>query len=71
MVLLGGDWLKLDDNGTGIRVPSGEGNGSGHRHTGPFQVVSAIPSIPITRGMPREWMHAHRTKLYDNMRGPD
>jgi type 1 glutamine amidotransferase len=65
----GGDRLMLDDNGKEVRVRSGQGDGSGHRYTGPFQVVVRDPDHPITRGMPREWMHA-RDELYDNMRGP-
>jgi type 1 glutamine amidotransferase len=65
----GGDRLKLDDDGKPVRVPSGEGDGSGHRYTGEFQVVVRDPDHPVTKGMPREWMHA-RDELYDNMRGP-
>jgi type 1 glutamine amidotransferase len=65
----GGDRLMLDDSGKEIRVPSGEGDGSGHRYTGLFQVAVRNPEHPITKGMPREWMH-DRDELYDNMRGP-
>jgi type 1 glutamine amidotransferase len=65
----GGDRLKLDDNGKEVRVPSGQGDGSGHRYTGEFQVVVRDPEHPVTKGMPKEWMHA-RDELYDNMRGP-
>ncbi|MCS6849982.1 MAG: ThuA domain-containing protein [Gemmataceae bacterium] len=64
-----GDRLKLDDTGALIRVPKGADEGSGHRYTGEFAVVIRDPQHPITRGMPREWMHA-RDELYDNMRGP-
>jgi type 1 glutamine amidotransferase len=65
----GGDRLMLDDRGKEVRVPNGEGDSSGHRYTGSFQVAVRDPDHPITRGMPREWMHA-RDELYDNMRGP-
>jgi type 1 glutamine amidotransferase len=65
----GGDRLLLDDSGKEVRIPSGEGDGSGHRYTGPFQVVVRDRSHPITKGMPAEWMH-NRDELYDNMRGP-
>jgi type 1 glutamine amidotransferase len=65
----GGARLLLDDAGKEIRIPSGEGDGSGHRYTGPFQVVVRNTDHPITKGMPREWMHA-QDELYDNMRGP-
>jgi type 1 glutamine amidotransferase len=65
----GGDRLKFDDAGKEVRVPKGQGDGSGHRYTGPFAVVVRDPEHPITKGMPREWMHC-RDELYDNMRGP-
>jgi uncharacterized protein len=61
--------LKVDEGGKVVIVPKGEDEGSGHRYTGPFQVVVRDASHPVTRGMPREWMHA-RDELYDNMRGP-
>jgi type 1 glutamine amidotransferase len=64
-----GERLKLDDKGTVIRVPKGEDQGSGHRYTGQFQVIVRDPEHPITKGMPREWLH-ERDELYDNMRGP-
>jgi len=65
----GGDRLSLDDEGKEVRTPSGSGDGSGHRYTGPFKVVIRDTTHPITKGMPREWMHAS-DELYDNMRGP-
>ena len=65
----GGDRLYLDDSGKEVRVPSGQGDGSGHRYTGPFTVTIRDPEHPVTKGMPREWLHA-RDELYDNMRGP-
>jgi hypothetical protein len=61
--------LKLDDSGKQIIVPKGGDLGSGHRYSGEFQIVVRDPSHPITKGMPREWMHT-RDELYDNMRGP-
>lgn len=64
-----GDRLKFSDLGKEIRVPKGEGDASGHRYTGTFSVVVREEDHPITKGMPREWMHA-RDELYDNMRGP-
>jgi hypothetical protein len=64
-----GDRLLIDDRGKEVRVSRGQGMGSGHRYTGPFQVVVRDPAHPVTKGMPREWMHP-RDELYDNMRGP-
>lgn len=65
----GGDRLYLDDSGKEVRVPKGQGDGSGHRYSGTFSVVVRDAEHPITKGMPREWMHAS-DELYDNMRGP-
>jgi type 1 glutamine amidotransferase len=65
----GGERLMLDDQGKEVRVPKGKGDSSGHRYSGPFQVVVRDGDHPITKGMPREWMHA-QDELYDNMRGP-
>ena len=65
----GGDRLYLDDAGKPVRVASGQGEGSGHRYTGPFSVVVRDPGHPVTKGMPQEWKH-NKDELYDNMRGP-
>ncbi len=64
-----GERLKVDASGREMRVPKGGDLGSGHRYTGPFQVMVRDPNHPITKGMPHEWLHA-RDELYDNMRGP-
>jgi type 1 glutamine amidotransferase len=65
----GGDRLILDDNGKAVRIASGQGDGSGHRYSGPFQVAIRDKDHPVTKGMPLEWMH-NNDELYDNMRGP-
>jgi len=65
----GGDRLFLDDAGKAQTVKSGEGDGSGHRYTGPFAVTVRDGDHPVTKGMPKEWQHV-RDELYDNMRGP-
>lgn len=64
-----GKRLKFDDQGNKVIVPKGQDENTGHRYTGEFSIVVRDPSHPITRGMPREWMHA-RDELYDNLRGP-
>jgi uncharacterized protein len=61
--------LKVDKDGKEVIVAKGEDLDSSHRYTGPFQVVVRDASHPVTKGMPREWMHAP-DELYDNMRGP-
>ncbi|MFO0969504.1 MAG: ThuA domain-containing protein [Gemmataceae bacterium] len=65
----GGDRLKFDDKGAPVKVPSGTGDGSGHRYSGKFAVTLRDKDHPITKGMPEEWMH-NNDELYDNMRGP-
>src|SRR5262245_14263886 len=65
----GGERLFLDDSGKEVKVANNEGDGSGHRYTGPFSVVVRNGDHPVTKGMPKEWMHA-QDELYDNMRGP-
>jgi type 1 glutamine amidotransferase len=64
-----GERLKVDDSGKEVRVAKGMDLGSGHRYTGKFAVVVRDPNHPVTKGMPKEWMHA-QDELYDNMRGP-
>ncbi|MCS7158948.1 MAG: ThuA domain-containing protein [Gemmatales bacterium] len=65
----GGDRVFLDEAGKLVRLPSGTGDGSGHRYTGEFTVVIRDLDHPITAGLPREWRHT-RDELYDNLRGP-
>lgn len=64
-----GPRLLLDEQEKPVKLAAGEGDNSGHRYTGEFQVVVRDLDHPVTRGMPREWMHA-KDELYDNMRGP-
>jgi type 1 glutamine amidotransferase len=64
-----GDRLTLDAEGKEVRVPKGKGPGAGHGAYHPFLVTLRDTEHPITRGMPREWMHAV-DELYHGMRGP-
>lgn len=64
-----GDRLIMDDSGKIVRVPRGKGPGSSHGPRHEFQVVIRNPDHPVTRGMPRVWMHA-KDELYHGMRGP-
>jgi len=65
----GGDRLFLDEESKSVRVPNGKGDSSGHRYSGPFTVTLRDETHPVTKGMPREWLH-NNDELYDNMRGP-
>lgn len=61
--------LTLDESGKQVRVPKGKGPGAGHGAYHPFLITLRDTEHPITRGMPREWMHAG-DELYHGMRGP-
>jgi hypothetical protein len=64
-----GDRLVVDDAGKEKRVPKGAGPGAGHGPQHPFKVTVRDPDHPVTKGMPREWLHA-QDELYQGMRGP-
>ncbi len=64
-----GSRLYLDDAGKEVIEPAGKGLGAGHRYTGPFTVTVRDGEHPVTKGMPKEWLHC-KDELYDNMRGP-
>ncbi|HEY7427069.1 MAG TPA: ThuA domain-containing protein [Gemmataceae bacterium] len=64
-----GERLTLDADGKEVRVPKGSGPGAGHGNYHPFLVTVRDTEHPITKGMPREWMHAG-DELYHGMRGP-
>ncbi len=63
-----GPYVYLDDKGSVVRdATAGKGGHHGKQH--PFQIVVRDDSHPITKGMPREWLHA-QDELYDKLRGP-
>jgi len=64
-----GGRLTLDTGGKEVRVPKGKGPGAGHGAYHPFLITVRDTDHPVTRGMPREWMHAG-DELYHGMRGP-
>jgi uncharacterized protein len=64
-----GDRLTLDENGKEVRVPKGTGPGAGHGERHPFLITLRDAEHPVTKGMPREWLHA-KDELYHGMRGP-
>lgn len=64
-----GDRLILDAAGKEVRVEKGKGPGAGHGKKHAFRVTVRDAEHPVTRGMPREWMHT-ADELYHGMRGP-
>lgn len=63
-----GPYVYLNDKGDVVRDAS-KGKGGHHGSQHPFQIVVRDDSHPITKGMPREWLHG-KDELYDMLRGP-
>lgn len=63
-----GPYIYLGEDGKVIRDDS-PGNGGHHGSQHPFSIVVRDTEHPITKGMPREWLHA-KDELYDKLRGP-
>lgn len=63
-----GDRLYVDEAGKEVRVPKGEGASTGETNH-PYPVIVRQAEHPITKGMPKEWLHA-KDQLMHNLRGP-
>jgi type 1 glutamine amidotransferase len=63
-----GPYVYLDEAGKVVRDTS-PGGGGHHGPQHPFQIIIRDGEHPITRGVPREWMHMN-DELYDKLRGP-
>jgi uncharacterized protein len=63
-----GPYVYLAEDGKLVRDAS-KGGGGHHGAQHPFSVVVRDMDHPITKGMPREWMHV-KDELYDKLRGP-
>ena len=63
-----GPYLYFNDQGKLIRDPR-PGRGGSHGPQSAFKVTLRDAEHPITRGMPKVWMHA-KDELYDSLRGP-
>jgi type 1 glutamine amidotransferase len=64
-----GDRVFYSDSGELQRAKAGEGPGAGHGSQHEFKVVIRDAEHPITKGLPKEWMHA-QDELYHGQRGP-
>jgi uncharacterized protein len=63
-----GPYVYLDDKGNIVRDTSPGGGGShGSQHE--FEIVIRNADHPITKGLPRNWLHS-QDELYDRLRGP-
>jgi type 1 glutamine amidotransferase len=63
-----GPYVFLNDQGEVVR-DTNRGPGGHHGPQHPFSVIVRDDEHPVTKGMPREWMHAN-DELYDLLRGP-
>src|SRR5262245_42308231 len=63
-----GPYIYLDDAGKVVRNEE-RGGGGHHGAQHPFAVIVRDGEHPVTKGMPREWMHVN-DELYDKLRGP-
>jgi type 1 glutamine amidotransferase len=63
-----GPYVYLTEEGKTVRDTS-KGPGGHHGPQHEFSVVVRDAEHPVTKGMPREWMHA-KDELYDKLRGP-
>jgi len=64
-----GERLTVDDQGKTVRTATGQGPGAGHGPQHEFTMIVRDSEHPVTRGMPREWLHA-KDELYHGQRGP-
>lgn len=63
-----GPYMYYDKAGKLVRDPSpGPGGAHGPQHQ--FQLEIRAPDHPITRGMPRRWLHT-QDECYERLRGP-
>lgn len=63
-----GPYVYFDNAGNVIRDTS-KGSGGAHGPQHEYQIIIRDPEHPITRGLPRAWMHA-KDELYQQLRGP-
>ena len=63
-----GPYVYIDEAGETIRDTT-PGNGGSHGPQHEFKIVIRNPDHPITKGLPRTWLHA-KDELYQQLRGP-
>jgi uncharacterized protein len=63
-----GPYIYVDADGKTIRDET-PGNGGSHGSQHEFEVVVRDSEHPITRGLPKAWLHC-KDELYDKLRGP-
>jgi len=76
MIGLGGWGNRTEKSGPYLRLREGKwvpdltpGRGGHHGKQHAYKMLLRDSAHPITKGLPKEWMHA-QDELYDNLRGP-
>jgi len=64
-----GKRVFFDEKDERVTAEPGQGPGAGHGAQHEFKIRVRDAEHPITRGMPREWLHA-QDELYQGQRGP-
>lgn len=64
-----GDGLAVDASGKTVRIPKGTGLKPGHGPRHDFEIKVVDANHPITRGLPKEWMHPSE-QLTHGQHGP-
>jgi type 1 glutamine amidotransferase len=64
-----GERMYLDSAGKEVRVAKGTGQGAGETRSHEFVVILRDSEHPVTKGMPREWLHT-ADQLVHGLRGP-
>lgn len=62
-----GPYVYLNDKGELVR-DTAKGGGGSHGSQHPFTVIVRDDQHPVTKGMPREWLHV-QDELYDKLSG--
>ena len=63
-----GPYVYYDDAGKVVRnTQPGRGGSHGPQHA--FKIITRDTEHPVTKGMPKEWLHA-QDELYDSLRRP-
>jgi len=65
----GGTRIYLEEDGTLVKVPAGEGPNASHGRVHDWTITTRDASNPIMKGLPTTWLHAH-DELYHGQRGP-
>jgi type 1 glutamine amidotransferase len=64
-----GPSITIDKDEKIVEIPAGQGLPPGHPKEQDFQLHILTPDHPITRGMPRVWLHPHE-QLTHGQHGP-